>query len=268
MRYFDVAAANHHADEEATLVPRLRSVRPDLVPLCAEIEREHLVLGRGWLRLRPRLAAIAVGRSGYLPIREVEAFRAGYEQHIGKEEEPLASARARRARPGDARRDRRGNGGAAKPLDREQRAHVVRVHVGAAPARTISPRDMHDVLVGERLARSRSTARPAGSPSRRSLASVRIARSMSLMIDGWMPSVGSSRISSFGSHRERAADRELLLLAAGQIAAAPPEHVLQHREHLEDVRGHAVRCACASRVPSRRFSSTVRRGKISRPCGT
>ena len=46
--------------------------------------------------------------------------------------------------------------------------------------------------------RSRSTARPAGSPSRRSAASLRIARSMSLMIDGWMPSVGSSRIRSFG----------------------------------------------------------------------
>jgi hypothetical protein len=29
-------------------------------------------------------------------------------------------------------------------------------------------------------------------------ASARMARSMSLMIDGWMPSVGSSRISSFG----------------------------------------------------------------------
>jgi len=89
MRYFDVAAANHHADEEATLLPRLRNVRPDLAGLCAEIERDHLALGGGWQRLRPRLAAIAVGRSGYLPIREVEAFRAGYEAHIAKEEDRL-----------------------------------------------------------------------------------------------------------------------------------------------------------------------------------
>ena len=89
MRYFDVAAANHHADEEATLLPRLRSVRPDLGALCAEIERDHVVLGRGWFRLRPRLAAIAVGRSGYLPVREVEAFSAGYHAHIAKEEDRL-----------------------------------------------------------------------------------------------------------------------------------------------------------------------------------
>ena len=83
-----------------------------------------------------------------------------------------------------------------------------------------------------------------------------------------MPSVGSSRISSFGPDGERAADGELLLLAAGEVAAAPAEHLLQHREHLEDARGHrASPRGCVAR-PMRRFSSTVRRGKISRPCGT
>jgi hemerythrin-like domain-containing protein len=89
MRYFDVAAAHHHADEEATLLPRLRAVRPDLAALCGEIERDHLLLGNRWFRLRPRLAAVAVGRSGYLPIRDVEAFRAGYEAHIATEEARL-----------------------------------------------------------------------------------------------------------------------------------------------------------------------------------
>ena len=68
-----------------------------------------------------------------------------------------------------------------------------------------------------------------------------MARSMSLMIEGWMPSVGSSRISSLRLHRERAADRELLLLAARQVAAAPAQHLLQHREHLEDARGMECR---------------------------
>ena len=92
MRYFDTAAANHHADEERTLLPRLRAARPDLAALCAEIERDHAQLGDGWRRLRPRLAAIAVGRSGYLPLREVDAFRAGYERHIGKEEADLFDA--------------------------------------------------------------------------------------------------------------------------------------------------------------------------------
>ena len=36
-------------------------------------------------------------------------------------------------------------------------------------------------------------------------------------------------------HHQRAADRELLLLAAGEIAAAPAQHVVQHREQREHV---------------------------------
>jgi hemerythrin-like domain-containing protein len=89
LRYFDTAAVNHPADEEATLLPRLRAARPDVAALCFEIERDHVALGERWQRLRPRLAAVAVGRSGYLPIREVEAFRGGYAAHIAKEEASL-----------------------------------------------------------------------------------------------------------------------------------------------------------------------------------
>jgi len=89
MRYFDTAAVNHHADEEATLLPRLLSARPDLAALCSQIESDHVALGERWLRLRPRLAAVGVGRSGHLPIREVEAFCAGYTAHIAKEETSL-----------------------------------------------------------------------------------------------------------------------------------------------------------------------------------
>jgi hemerythrin-like domain-containing protein len=89
MRYFDTAAVNHHADEEATLLPRLLAARPQLAALCAEIESDHVTLGERWQRLRPRLAAVAVGRSGHLPLREVEAFCAGYAAHIAKEEADL-----------------------------------------------------------------------------------------------------------------------------------------------------------------------------------
>ena len=87
---------------------------------------------------------------------------------------------------------------------------------------------------------------------------------------GWMPSVGSSRISSLRIEHQRAADRQLLLLAARKIAAAPPQHLLQHREHLEDVLRDSCdrRAAPRTAKPMRRFSSTVSRGKISRPCGT
>ena len=58
------------------------------------------------------------------------------------------------------------------------------------------------------------------------------------MIDGWMPSVGSSRRRKARPHDERACDGKLLLLAAGEIAAAPAKHVFQHRKQLEDVVGH------------------------------
>ncbi len=84
---------------------------------------------------------------------------------------------------------------------------------------------------------------------------------MSLMMLGWMPSVGSSRISSFGPAAQRARDRELLLLAAREVAAAPVQHLLEHREQLEQFGGDA---ACRPRLyarPMRRFSCTVRRPK-------
>ena len=40
---------------------------------------------------------------------------------------------------------------------------------------------------------------------------------------------------------ERARDRELLLLAAGEVAAAAVDHLLQHREQLEQL-GRASAC--------------------------
>ena len=67
-----------------------------------------------------------------------------------------------------------------------------------------------------------------------------MARPMSLMIEGWMPSVGSSRIEQLGRRGQRARDGELLLLAAGEVAAAPLQHRLEHREQLEDCAGHAA----------------------------
>ena len=55
------------------------------------------------------------------------------------------------------------------------------------------------------------------------------------MIDGWMPSVGSSSSSTFGSLASARADRQLLLLTAGQIAAAPAGEIGQDRKQVEDL---------------------------------
>src|SRR4051794_38481144 len=43
-----------------------------------------------------------------------------------------------------------------------------------------------------------------------------------------------------GTERERASDRELLLLAAGQIAAAAVQHALEHGEELEHAFGELL----------------------------
>ena len=69
-------------------------------------------------------------------------------------------------------------------------------------------------------------------------------------------------------HHQRAADGELLLLAAGQIAAAPRKHLLQHREQLEHMLGHVAVARFSGAKPDSRFSLTVNSGKISLPCGT
>ena len=47
---------------------------------------------------------------------------------------------------------------------------------------------------------------------------------------------------------KRAADGELLLLAAGKIAAAPPEHVLQDRKEIENLVGDEALGALHRRI--------------------
>ena len=68
---------------------------------------------------------------------------------------------------------------------------------------------------------------------------------------------------------QRAADGELLLLAAGEHAAFARQKFLQDREEAEDA---VERCRSAflpsAMAPMCRFSSTVSCGKMSRPCGT
>ncbi len=82
-----------------------------------------------------------------------------------------------------------------------------------------------------------------------------------------MPSVGSSSIRTFGPREQRAADGELLLLAAREHAALAAEQLLQRGKELERVveRGRA---AAAEQRPSGGSPRTVRCGKISRPWGT
>ena len=88
-------------------------------------------------------------------------------------------------------------------------------------------------------------------------------------ISGASPSDGSSSSRQPRPAHQRARDRQHLLLAARQRAAALGEALLQPREQ----RQHAVeivrriRPAAATVAPICRFSSTVMRGKMRRPSG-
>ena len=89
MRYFDTAAINHHADEEQSLFPRLVAAAPDARELVRHLEREHVTLAARWARLRPLLSAIVARGGAFLPVKDVDAFRAAYAAHIAREEGEL-----------------------------------------------------------------------------------------------------------------------------------------------------------------------------------
>ncbi len=86
LRYFDTAAVNHHADEEESLFPRLRSAGGQLLDDIKFLEREHVRLDARWRRLRPLLAAIACGTGAHLPPAEVHSLCAAYAAHIARED--------------------------------------------------------------------------------------------------------------------------------------------------------------------------------------
>ena len=96
LRYFDTAAPTHHADEEASVFPRLRDAAPGRADtLVGDLEREHAALAAMWRHLRPRLAGIAAGARAYLSPKEVADVRAAYAAHIAREEGELIPLAAR-----------------------------------------------------------------------------------------------------------------------------------------------------------------------------
>jgi hemerythrin-like domain-containing protein len=96
LKYFDTAAPNHHADEEASVFPRMVRARPGgIEALIADLERDHATLALNWRRLRPLLAAIAGGQRANLPPGQVATVTAAYEAHIAREERDLIPLAAR-----------------------------------------------------------------------------------------------------------------------------------------------------------------------------
>jgi hemerythrin-like domain-containing protein len=90
LRYFDNAAPNHHADEEASVFPRLVARTPSAQQMIAALEREHHgTFEQNWRRLRPLLAGIASGQRDVLPPDLVQEVRAAYDGHIALENDRL-----------------------------------------------------------------------------------------------------------------------------------------------------------------------------------
>jgi hemerythrin-like domain-containing protein len=91
MRYFDLAAPEHHRDEELHVFPALIA-RCDthIHALVARLRDEHLQMESRWKGARSVLAAIADGaRSQLSPVDEarLDAFAGLYAGHIQAEEE-------------------------------------------------------------------------------------------------------------------------------------------------------------------------------------
>ncbi len=119
MRYFDIAARDHHADEEDDLFPALLDAMAGSDAVCLRelteaLRSEHRQLEALWQTLRPQLAAIATGDATELDGRAVEALIHGYQSHIVREDGELLPLAARLlddvalARMGQAMRSRRG----------------------------------------------------------------------------------------------------------------------------------------------------------------
>lgn len=90
LRYFDTAASNHHADEDASLFPRILARSPAARDIVAVLERDHQgPFVANWQRLRPLLAAIAAGQRETLPPDLVHDIRAAYDAHIALENDRL-----------------------------------------------------------------------------------------------------------------------------------------------------------------------------------
>lgn len=113
LRYFDVAAPLHHADEEEDLFPALRALgEPGLDSAMAELEAEHRSLAGLWQSVRLWLTVIIRGEAAPRPT-ELEGFARLYPAHADREEAEVYGAaqrltRAELAGIGARMRQRRG----------------------------------------------------------------------------------------------------------------------------------------------------------------
>lgn len=100
MRYFDVAAPQHHRDEELHVFPALVGLKdPQLVALVARLQQDHVNMDARWKPARFLLEELANGeRSSFNEADEavIDAFADLYAGHL-EAEESVAFPRAKGA---------------------------------------------------------------------------------------------------------------------------------------------------------------------------
>lgn len=88
LRYFDIAAPQHHQDEELHVLPRLRA--QGQADLAARLLAEHRAMEQAWAQLRPELQAVVTGSLAVHDQAAVQArwaqFASLYRQHLQAEE--------------------------------------------------------------------------------------------------------------------------------------------------------------------------------------
>lgn len=100
MRYFDVSARDHHADEEQDLFPALLEAMAGSDAVCIRemtdaLTKDHRVHEVMWQGLREVLVRVAAGELALLDAAQVEAFTTEYARHIEREESELLPMAAR-----------------------------------------------------------------------------------------------------------------------------------------------------------------------------
>ena len=91
VRYFDIAAPKHHADEEEDLLPALFEAVAGSDAVCLRdmaeaLHADHDALNQQWAALRPLLCQVMAGQTVRLDAADVQAFATRYRAHIDFEE--------------------------------------------------------------------------------------------------------------------------------------------------------------------------------------
>ena len=94
LRYFEIAAKNHHEDEENNLFPMLLESMAGSDAVCINeiinvLKEEHILLEKIWQSIKNPLKLIASGTVASIDETQILLLATTYEKHINLEENEL-----------------------------------------------------------------------------------------------------------------------------------------------------------------------------------